>query len=156
VLAGPGSGEPLEGALAEERALLANAKKIALFTAGAASQKYMTALADQQEILGALADIIMETFAMDSCVIRAQKLLAAQGEKGAAFATKMTQVYLSNAMAKIDAAARKVLPAVAEGDMLRTQMAILRRLSKHEPVNTIALRQQIAQRVLDAGKYVIA
>ena len=156
VLAGPGSGEGLEGGLAEERALLANAKKIALFTAGAASQKYMTALADQQEILGALADIIMETYAMDSCVIRAQKLLAAQGEKGAAFAIKMTQVYLSNAMAKIDAAARKVLPAVAEGDMLRTQMAILRRLSKHEPVNTIALRQQIAQRVLDAGKYVIA
>jgi butyryl-CoA dehydrogenase len=49
-----------------------------------------------------------------------------------------------------------VLPAIAEGDMLRTQMAILRRLSKHEPVNTIGLRQQIAQRVLDAGKYVIA
>ena len=89
-------------------------------------------------------------------MIRAQKLLAAQGEKGAAFAIKMTQVYLSNAMAKIDAAARKVLPAIAEGDMLRTQMAILRRLSKYEPVNTIGLRQQIAQRVLDAGKYVIA
>jgi butyryl-CoA dehydrogenase len=156
VLAGPGMGEGLEGVLAEERTLLANAKKIALFTAGAASQKYMTGLAEQQEILGALANIIMETYAMDSCVIRAQKLLATQGEKGAAFAIKMTQVYLSNAMARIDAAARKVLPAIAEGDMLRTQMAILRRLSKHEPVNTIGLRQQIAQRVLDAGKYVIA
>jgi len=156
VLAGPGSGEMPEGTLAEERALLANAKKIALFTAGAASQKYMTALADQQEILGALADIIMEVYAMDSCVIRAQKLVAAQGEKGAAFAIKMTQVYLQNAMVKIDAAARKVLPAVAEGDMLRTQMAILRRLSKYEPLNTIALRQHIAQRVLEAGKYVVA
>ena len=156
VLAGPGSGELPEGALAEERALLANAKKIALFTAGAASQKYMTALAEQQEILGALANIIMEVYAMDSCVIRAQKLLASQGEKGAAFAIKMTQVYLQNAMARIDTAARKVLPAIAEGDMLRTQMAILRRLSKHEPANTIALRQQIAQRVLDAGKYVVA
>jgi len=156
VLAGPGSGEMPEGALAEERALLANAKKIALFTAGAASQKYMTALADQQEILGALANIIMEVYAMDSCVLRAQKLLGSQGTKGAAFATKMTQVYLQNAMARIDAAARKVLPAVAEGDMLRTQMAILRRLSKYEPLNTIALRQEIAQRVLEAGKYVIA
>ena len=77
-------------------------------------------------------------------------------QKEAAFAIKITQVYLSNALAKIDAAARKVLPAIAEGDMLRTQMAILRRLSKHEPVNTIGLRQQIAQRVLEACKYVIA
>jgi hypothetical protein len=49
-----------------------------------------------------------------------------------------------------------VVSAIAEGDMLRTQMAILRRLGKHEPVNTVALRRKIAARVIEAGKYVTA
>jgi hypothetical protein len=89
-------------------------------------------------------------------VLRTQKLIAAQGEKAAQLAIAMTQVYAAEAMNKIEAAAKKVIAAVAEGDMLRTQMAILRRLSKHDPVNTIALRQQIANRVLEAGKYVTA
>ena len=66
----------------------------------------------------------------------------------------MTRVYLAQAMEKIESAARKVIAAVADGDMLRTQLAILKRLLKYEPFNTIALRQQIAQRVIEAGKYV--
>ena len=155
VLAGPGSSETLDGALAAERALVAGAKKIALFASGAASQKYMMALADQQEIMAALADIVTETYAMDSCVLRARKLVANQSEAGAALAIQMTQVYLAGAMERIESAARKVIAAVAEGDMLRTQLAILRRLGKHEPVNVITLRQQIAKRVLEAGKYVV-
>jgi len=56
-------------------------------------------------------------------------------------------------MEKIEAAAKRVIAAVSEGDMLRTQLAILRRLAKYEPFNTIALRQQIAQRVIEVGKY---
>jgi Acyl-CoA dehydrogenase, C-terminal domain len=156
VLAGPSMGEPLEGPLAAERTLVANAKKLALFVAGAASQKYMVALADQQEILGAVADMVIETFTMESVVLRTQKLVAAKGEAGSQLATAMTQVYLAEAMNRIEAAAKKAIAAVAEGDMLRTQMAILRRLAKHEPANTIALRQQIANRVLEAGKYVTA
>jgi len=68
----------------------------------------------------------------------------------------MTQVYLAEAFGRVDAAAKKVIAAIAEGDMLRTQLAILRRLAKYELVNTIALRQQIADRVLEAGKYVTA
>jgi butyryl-CoA dehydrogenase len=68
----------------------------------------------------------------------------------------ITRVYLSQAMEKIEAAAKKVIAAVAEGDMLRTQLAILRRLAKHEPFNTIELRQQIAQRVIERGKYSLA
>ncbi|MGH9581076.1 MAG: acyl-CoA dehydrogenase family protein, partial [Terriglobales bacterium] len=154
VLAGPAMGEEMEGPLAAERKQVAAAKKVALFVSGAASQKYMTALADQQEILAALADITIEAFAMESAVLRAQKIAASQGESAAALPLAMTQVYLSCAMERIEAAGRKVLAAVAEGDMLRTQLAILRRLGKHEPVNTIALRQQIATRVLEAGKYV--
>jgi alkylation response protein AidB-like acyl-CoA dehydrogenase len=156
VLAGPSMGEPLEGALAAERTLVTNAKKLALFIAGAASQKYMVALADQQEIMGAVADMVIETFTMESVVLRTQKLVASKGEAASELAIAMTQVYLAEAMNRVEAAAKKAIAAVAEGDMLRTQMAILRRLAKHEPANTIALRQQIANRVLEAGKYVTA
>ncbi len=156
VLAGPSAGEELEGALATERTLTSNARKIALFVAGAASQKYMMALADQQEIMGAMANIIIETYAMDSAVARTRKLIAGQGEKASALAVAMTQVYLAGAMERIESAAKKTIAAIAEGDMLRTQLAILRRLVKHEPVNTIALRQQIAVRVIEAGRYVTA
>ena len=68
----------------------------------------------------------------------------------------MTRVYLSQAMEKVESAARKVIAAVADGDMLRTQLAILRRLAKYEPFNTIELRQQIAQKVIERGKYTLA
>jgi alkylation response protein AidB-like acyl-CoA dehydrogenase len=156
VLAGPSLSEPLEGALAAERTIVSNAKKAALFVAGSASQKYMMALPDQQEIMGAMADILIEVFAMESALLRTQKLVAHNGEAAAQLAIAMTQVYIREAMEKIEAASRKVIAGVAEGDMLRTQLAILRRLLKYEPVNTIALRQKIADRVLEAGKYVTA
>ena len=156
VMAGPSSSDGLEGPLAAERAIVANAKKIALFTSGAASQKYLQALADQQEVMGALADILIETFVMESALLRTQKLVEHGGEKAAALPIAMTQVYVTEAMDRIEAAAKKVIAAVAEGDMLRTQMAILRRLVKYEPFNTVALRQQVATKVIEAGKYVTA
>jgi butyryl-CoA dehydrogenase len=154
VLAGPSLGGGLEGPLAAERTLVSNAKRLALFAAGAASQKYMQALVDQQEIMGALADMIMEVYAMESVVLRAQKMQERNGEPAAALAVAMAQVYLAHGMEKVEGAGRKVIAAIAEGDMLRTQMAILRRLGKHEPVNTVALRRKIAARVIEAGKYV--
>jgi butyryl-CoA dehydrogenase len=156
VLSGPSMSEELEGALAEERKLVAQAKKLGLFVAGAATQKYMQAIQDQQEIMGAIADMTIETFAMESAVLRAQKIAEQQGEAAAALPIAMTRVYLSTAMEKIEAAARKVIAAVAEGDMLRTQLAILRRLAKYEPFNTIALRQRIAEKVIERGKYTLA
>jgi alkylation response protein AidB-like acyl-CoA dehydrogenase len=156
VLSGPSMGEDLEGALAEERKLVAQAKKLGLFVSGAATQKYMQAIQDQQEIMGAMADMTIETYAMESAVLRAQKIAETKGEAAAAVPIAMTRVYLSQAMEKVESAARKVIAAVADGDMLRTQMAILRRLAKHEPFNTIELRQQIAQAVIDRGKYTLA
>jgi len=154
IMSGPSTGEPLEGALSAERTLVANAKKVALMLAGAASQKYMMAIADQQEILAAIADMVIDIFAMDSVVLRTQKLIERQGEVKSQVAVAMTQVSLAKAMDNLEASARKVLAAVAEGDMLRTQLVILRRLFKYEPFNTIALTQQIANRVLEAGRYV--
>ncbi len=156
VLSGPSSSNGLEGPLAEERKLVAQAKKLGLFAAGVATQKYMQAIQDQQEIMGAIADMVIETYAMESAVLRAQKIAANKGESAAALPIAMARVYLTQAMEKIEAAARKIIAAVADGDMLRSQLAILRRLAKYEPFNTIELRQQIAEKVIERGKYTLA
>jgi butyryl-CoA dehydrogenase len=156
VLSGPSIGDEIEGPLAEERKLVSQAKKLGLFAAGSATQKYMQAIQDQQEVMGAIADMTIETYAMESAVLRAQKLVESRGEKESALAIAMTRVYLTSAMEKVEAAAKRIIAAVAEGDMLRTQLAILRRLAKYEPFNTIELRQQIAQRAIEVGKYSLA
>jgi alkylation response protein AidB-like acyl-CoA dehydrogenase len=156
LLSGPSMADELEGALPEERKLVAQAKKLGLFAAGAATQKYMQAIQDQQEIMGAIADMTIETYAMESAVLRAQKIVQNKGESAAALPIAMTRVYLSQAMEKIESAARKVIAAVADGDMLRTQLAILRRLGKYEPFNTVELRQQIAQKMIERGKFTLA
>ena len=153
VMAGP-SFDELEGTLAAEQKIVGNAKKLTMLVAGAASQKYMQKLADQQEIMGAIADMVIETFAMDSCLLRARKFIEANGEQKSALVLAMTQIYIAGAMTRLEANAKKVIAAVAEGDMMRTQIAIVRRLVKHDPVNVIALQEQVAARVLETGKYV--
>src|SRR6202140_1105248 len=156
VLSRPSSGDEFEGLLAEEQKLVASAKKLGLFAAGAATQKYMQAIQDQQEVMGAIADMTIETYAMESAVLRAQKIAETKGEAAAALPIAMTQVYLTQAMDRVESAAKKVIAAVADGDMLRTQLAILRRLAKYEPFNTIELREQIAQKTIERGKYTLA
>jgi len=106
--------------------------------------------------MGAIADMTIETYAMESAVLRAQKIFEHKGEAAASVPIAMTRVYMMQALEKIEAAAKKVIADVADGDMLRTQLAIVRRLAKHEPFNTIALRQQIAQKTIEAGKYRLA
>jgi alkylation response protein AidB-like acyl-CoA dehydrogenase len=127
--------------LASEARMLTSAKKLTLFVAGAASQKHMQDLQDQQEIMAALADCLIEIFAWESGLLRAIK-------SGGRDQCAMTQLYASKSMRIIEAAARKVVAAVAEGDMLRTQMAILRKFAKSEPRNTIALTRKIGKSVL--------
>ena len=99
-----------------------------------------------------------ESFFCEECSDpdEAQKIADQKGEASASLPIAMTRVYLTQAMDKIEAAARKVIAAVADGDTLRTQLAILRRLAKHEPFNTIELRQQIAQRIIERGKYTLS
>lgn len=156
VLAGPSTADEAEGLLAEEQKLVASMKKLGLFAAGAATQKYMQAIQDQQEIMGAIADMTMEVYAMESALIRAQKIAAAQGEAAAALPIAATRLYLAKAADKIESSARKVIAAVADGDMLRTQLSILRRLAKRDPYNVIELQQQIAEKVIERGKYTLA
>ena len=152
VIAGARDESP-EGLLAEERKLVASAKKAGLFAAGVATQRYMQSIQDQQEIMGAIANIVIETYAMESAVLRAQKLSQANGESSAALAIAMAQVCLADGIEKVENAARNVITASAEGDMLRSQLAILRRISKYEPFNTIALRERIAAKVIETGRY---
>jgi alkylation response protein AidB-like acyl-CoA dehydrogenase len=156
VLSGPSTSEDFEGLLGDEQKLVGQAKKLGLFVAGAATQKYMQAIQDQQEVMGAIADITIEAYAMESAVLRARKIAESKGEAAAALPIAMTRVYLTQAMEKVEAAAKKIIAAVAEGDMMRTQLAILRRLAKYEPFNTIELRQQIAQKVIERGRYALA
>ena len=140
LLAGPSlSGGPTD--------LVKAAKKVALLCLGVAYQRFLAELDSQQEILAALCDITMQAFAMESVQLRSQKHNVAP---------KMTAVFLQDAMGKIEGHARMVLAACAEGDDLRIQLSALRRLAKHDPINTIGLRQEIAQRLQTAQRYVLA
>ncbi len=143
-----------EGLLAAETKLAKNAKKVGLMTLGTAAQKYMMTLGDQQEILIGIADIIMDAYAMESAILRTQKLAAAQGEDAAARYIDMTRVFCNDAVERIDARAKNTLAGMAEGDELRTLLAALRRFTKLTPVNTIAARQRIADVMIEANRYV--
>ena len=140
--------------LAAETKLAKNAKKVGLMTLGTAAQKYMMKLGDQQEILIGIADIIMDAYAMESAILRTQKLAAAQGEEAAARYIDMTRVFCNDAVERIDARAKNTLAGMSEGDELRTLLAALRRFTKLTPVNTIVARQRIADVMIAANKYV--
>ena len=154
VMSGPVEKEEREGPLAEQFDLLAGAKKTALFAAGVATQKYMQKIADEQEVMGAIADMIIEVFAMESTLLRAQKMVHA-GKGTTSIPVAMAQLYAAKGMDVVELAARKVIAAAAEGDMLKTQTAILRRLAKHDAIDTIALRRQVAKHVIAAGRYTL-
>jgi alkylation response protein AidB-like acyl-CoA dehydrogenase len=130
----------------EESKLIRNARRIVLMLLGVAYQKYSTAIEQQQEVVAGIADCIMELFAMESVWLRSQRLPAA---------ADIAAVFVRDAMARVDVTARTVLAGCADGDTLRTQMAILRRLTKYEPIDSIAARRRIASRVLDAERYAV-
>ena len=140
--------------LAAEQKLTTNAKKVALMTLGTAAQKYMMKLADQQEILMGVADIIMDTYAMESAILRARKLAASQSEKAAERYLDMTRVFCNDAVGRIEAKAKNTLAGMSEGDELRTLLAALRRFTKLQPMNTIAARQRIADDLITANKWI--
>jgi alkylation response protein AidB-like acyl-CoA dehydrogenase len=140
--------------LAAEQKLTANAKKVALMTLGTAAQKYMMKLGDQQEILMGIADIIMDTYAMETAILRARKLAASQGESAAERYLDMTRVFCNDAVQRIESKAKNTLAGMSEGDELRTLLAALRRFTKLQPLNTIAARQRIANDLIAANKWI--
>lgn len=141
------------GPLAEEAQAVKMAKKATLLVAGVAVQKYMEAIESEQEVLAGLADLVIETFAMESALLRALRAVQRAGADEAALKVTIVQCYVNDALARVDAAAKAVLAAAAEGDTLRTQLAGLRRFLRYTPVNTIAAKRMIADRLTEQGRY---
>jgi len=148
VMAGPVARPSYQGPLPEERALLSSAKKLGLFAAGIAAQKFGNDLSNQQEVMGALADILIEVLTLESTILRTEKMAAPTS-----LAIALARYYAAASFRVVETSAERVIGAVAEGDMLRTQMAIFRRLTKHEPANTVALGREISSAMVEAGRY---
>jgi len=138
--------------LAREAELLAGLKKIALFAAGVASQRFMAALQDQQEVMADLADIITQVFALESALLRARKV-AASGKTSAKVAADMTGLLADESLAMAEQASKRVLAACGEGDMLRTQLAILRRLARFTPADVVGLSRAVAAQCIQMDRY---
>jgi alkylation response protein AidB-like acyl-CoA dehydrogenase len=152
VLAGPSFEEVPTGAFAEEERSLAQAKKIFLLAAGTALQKFRERLAEQQEIVAALANVVMDVYAMESSLRRAEKAAARRGE-AASVMGDAARAFIYDAMDRVEKEARTALAATADGDTLLTQLAVLRRFAKHSPVDTIAMRRRVADAVLAQHRY---
>jgi len=156
LLAIPSFGEPGEpGFLEEEAKIVANLKKIALATLGIAAQKHGEKLKDQQGILADTADILMEAYACESGLLRALKKAERDGEDAAGPMARMVTLYVHDAVERCGTWGRSVLADTLAGDELRTMMAGLRRLAKHDPVPRSRLHGQIAEAVIAAGGYTV-
>jgi len=153
ILAGPSFEEAPEGVLAEESRVVANAKKMFLQAAGGAVQKFREKLADEQELIGALSNMVMEVYAMESCLLRARKAAAAKGEAMAGVMVDAARVFIADAAERLEHEAKRAIAAVHEGDMLTTQMAVLKRFGKRGAVDTIALRRKVAAAVQAQDRY---
>jgi hypothetical protein len=141
----PSSDEPLEN----ERRSVAAMKKAALMVLGTAMQTYGEKLTDQQEVLTLAADVIIDVFAAESVLLRASD----SGRTAPDLAVAAAEVYITDAAARVEVAARSALAAMADGDTLRTLLAALRRVLKTTPVNTIARRRQIADAIIERKAY---
>jgi len=151
----PPSFEPggeVEELLAREAEVLAATRKIALFVAGVASQRFMTTLQDQQEVMADLADVLAQIYALESALLRARKLAKAVNSAAQA-AASMTGLLADETMGVAEQAARRVLAACAEGDLLRTHLAILRRLARFTPGDAVALSRTVAGHCIRLERY---
>jgi alkylation response protein AidB-like acyl-CoA dehydrogenase len=144
-----------EGTLEEEAHLLSMSKKIFLMAGAQAVQKYQLKLEREQEVLSHLADIMISVYAMESALLRTQKLIARAGEDKAELPIAMTRAFIHEEFGKIEVWAKEVLSYMEQGDLLRTQLSILKKLTKRSAVNTLSLKRQIAAKVIQAERYVL-
>jgi len=149
----PEFGEGSDELLAAELKAIQNAKKAILVIAGAAVQKLMENLKDEQEIIMNVTDMMIEVFACESAYIRTIKLSKSKSESELQPYINMTKVYISDAIEKINLHGKHAIAAFAEGDDLKMLMLGLKRFTKHEPVNTTKLRREIANLLIEADKY---
>jgi alkylation response protein AidB-like acyl-CoA dehydrogenase len=141
------------GVLEDELKAVAAFKKVVLLVLGTAMQTYGQKLTDEQEVLSFAADLLIDTFAAESAVLRA-KAAADANLPHADQHVDAARVFVSSAALRIDMTAREALAAIAEGDTLRTLLAALRRVLKVAPVNTVALRRRLAEATTARGRYI--
>jgi len=136
-----------------ERELLARAKRLVTFTLGRAQLTYGDRLAAEQEVLAHIADIIIEVYALESALLRTEKLFATRGESDCATPVDITRVYASDAADRLQHSACQVVAAVTNGDQAGSLFARVRQLTEHVTFNTVAARRRIADSVIKAGRY---
>jgi alkylation response protein AidB-like acyl-CoA dehydrogenase len=137
----------------EEKTAINNAKKAVLMIAGAAVQQFKDKLDQEQEIIMAIADMLLEIFAAESGMLRAEKIVEKQGEEKSSFAIEIAKTYLSDAMEKINISGKHALAAFASGDALTMMYMGLKRFTKYPMRNNIASRQLISEQIVKEGKY---
>ncbi len=143
-----------EGLFIAEKKVLKNLKKAALMVSGAAVQKFMMNLSDEQEILMNVADMVIEIYAAESVLLRVEKLIGIKGEEAVALQKQMALVYLHEAVEKVNNAGRAAVTSFAEGDELRGMLMGMKRFTKIEPMNLKDARRQIADAMIVENKYI--
>lgn len=150
---GPVRPSPDDGPLDHQRRVLDRAKKVLTFFCDAAAQRYGSAIGEEQGILGPLSDMAIETYAMESGLLRALKSIQSVGEPQSTLKINMARLYVNDAMARIVLCARQVMAAMESGDSIDAQLAALGRVSEYTPINGVQLRAAIADEIIRAGKY---
>ncbi|HKP87974.1 MAG TPA: acyl-CoA dehydrogenase family protein [Blastocatellia bacterium] len=138
---------------AAERAALTNCKKAVVAVLGSVALRYRDKASEQQEVLAAASDMIMDVFAMESAILRTEKLAASKGEANVALQIDAARVFASDAVQRVERNAKTAIAAMVEGDELRMMMGVLRRYMKNTPYNTVAARRRIADSIIEAGRY---
>lgn len=141
--------------LAQEKVLVANAKKIGLFAAGLAAQRFGTKLEAEQEVLVNIANIANNLFAMESAVLRTEKAIGRDGVEKAQQKVLYTQIFCQEAFEEIEKAAKDTLIASVEGDTLRMMLSALRKLTRNNPYNLIAKKREASVKLIEAEKYIV-
>ena len=142
-----------DGPLGYQHRLVQRAKKIFLYLCGAAAQKYGMGIEDEQEVLGLLADMAQEIFALESGLLRALKSIDSVGEQQSKIKIDMVRLYANDAMAKIGVYARELTAAMETGDALDSQLVLLNKVSQFVPLNSVQMRRAIADEIIEVGKY---
>lgn len=141
------------GILESEQRWIENAKKLLLMIAGIALKKYEETFADQQEIVRDLADLIIEIFVMESTFARTKKDWHRRGEDRASLKIDYTKIFHIQAIRRIERVATHALSAMSEGDELKIQLAIFRKLLRQHPINEVAIQRRIADQIISAEKF---
>jgi predicted amino acid-binding ACT domain protein len=139
--------------LSMQKEMVEMSKKIALLVTGAAVQKYRMKLEDEQEIMGLISDLTIQVFAMESGLLRALKSMEKSGDEKSQLQKTMVKVFVNDAFDRVESFAKQAISAIAEGETLRTQLSALKKICRFNPVNTVALRREVADSVIRMGKY---